>query len=115
MCIRDRFAPRSRAPRIAALVVAAVMALAIGLWLGGHPSWLPSPIRSAFVQESSSDKLVNEVMGLLTKDYYRPINSNQLVNKGLTAAVASLDDPYSHYYDPGDYKSFQDETNPHLS
>jgi carboxyl-terminal processing protease len=109
------FAPRSRVPRIVALAVAAVLALAVGLWLGGHPSWLPSPIRSAFVKESSSDKLVNEVMGLLSKDYYRPVATNQLVNKGLTAAVASLDDPYSHYYDPSDYQSFQDETNPHLS
>jgi len=31
------------------------------------------------------------------------------------AAGASLDDPYSHYYDPSDYHSFQNETDPHLS
>jgi carboxyl-terminal processing protease len=109
------FAPRSRTPRVAILAAGAVIALLIGLWFGGHPSWLPGPIRSAFVQQSSSDKLVNQVIGLLSKDYYKPISANQLVNKGLAAAVASLDDPYSHYYDPSDYRSFQDETNPHLS
>jgi carboxyl-terminal processing protease len=109
------FAPRSRSPRVAALAVAALVVLAVGLWLGGHPSWLPGPLRSAFVSENSSDKLVDQVLGLITKDYYRKVNRSTLVNQGLTAAVASLDDPYSHYYDPSDYQSFQDETDPHLS
>ncbi|MGI8714807.1 MAG: S41 family peptidase [Solirubrobacteraceae bacterium] len=109
------FAPRSRTPRVAAAILAAVIMLVIGLWFGGHPSWLPGPLRSAFVSQSSSDKLVNQVLGLLSNDYYRKVDRTQLVNQGLTAAVASLGDPYSHYYDPSDYSSFQDETNPHLS
>jgi carboxyl-terminal processing protease len=29
--------------------------------------------------------------------------------------VASLNDPYSHYYDPPAYRSFLDQSNPHLS
>jgi carboxyl-terminal processing protease len=107
--------PRSRRPRVAALVLAAVVVLAVGLWFGGHPSWLPGPLRSAFTSQSSSDKLVNQVFGLLSKDYYRKINRSDLVNKGLAAAVASLGDPYSHYYNPTDYHSFQNETDPHLT
>ena len=109
------YAPRSRRPRVAALVLAAIVVLAVGLWFGGHPSWLPGPLRSAFTSQSSSDKLVNQVIGLLSKDYYRKINRSDLVNKGLAAAVASLGDPYSHYYDPSDYHAFQDETDPQLS
>jgi carboxyl-terminal processing protease len=109
------FAPRSRSPRVAALVAAAVVVLVVGLWFGGHPSWLPGPLRSAFVSQSSSDKLVNQVLGLLSKDYYRKVDRSQLVDKGLQAAVASLDDPYSHYYDPSAYHAFQNEDNPHLS
>jgi len=109
------FAPRSRSPRVAVLVLVAAIVLAIGLWFGGHPSWLPGPLRSAFTSQSSSDKLVNRVLGLLSKDYYRKIDTKDLVNKGLTAAVASLGDPYSHYYDPSLYRSFQAETDPHLS
>jgi carboxyl-terminal processing protease len=89
--------------------------LAVGLWLGGHPTWLPGPLRSAFTSQSSSDKLVNQVVGLLSRDYYRKINRSDVINKGLAAAVASLGDPYSHYYDPSDYHSFQNETNPQLS
>jgi carboxyl-terminal processing protease len=109
------YAPRSRRPRVAALILAAIVVLAVGLWFGGHPSWLPGPLRSAFTSQSSSDKLVDQVIGLLSKDYYRKINRADLVNEGLAAAVASLDDPYSHYYDPSDYHSFQNETDPHLS
>ncbi|HEX3833268.1 MAG TPA: S41 family peptidase [Solirubrobacteraceae bacterium] len=109
------YAPRSRRPRVAALILAALVVLAVGLWFGGHPSWLPAPLRSAFTSQSSNDKLVNQVFGLLSKDYYRKIDRSDLVNKGLAAAVASLGDPYSHYYDPSDYHSFQNETDPHLS
>jgi carboxyl-terminal processing protease len=109
------YAPRSRRPRVAALVLAAIVVLAVGLWFGGHPSWLPGPLRSAFTSQSASDKLVNRVVDLLSKDYYRKINRSDLINKGLAAAVASLGDPYSHYYDPSDYHSFQNETDPQLS
>jgi carboxyl-terminal processing protease len=106
---------RSRNPRIALSVLAGVLVLAIGIWFGGHPSWLPSPVRSAFVDDNSSTPLVNQVLGLLQQDYYRPLDRSQLVNKGLAGMVASLDDPYSHYYDPTDYQGFLNQSNPHLS
>ena len=34
---------------------------------------------------TTSDPLVNQVLDLLQRDYYRPLNRNQLVNKGLAA------------------------------
>ncbi len=105
----------SRRPRIAITVLAGVLVLVIGIWLGGHPGWLPSPLRSAFVDDSSSTPLVNQVLGMLQQDYYRPLNRSQLVNKGLAGMVASLDDPYSHYYDPTEYQGFMNQTNPHLT
>jgi carboxyl-terminal processing protease len=97
-------------------VAAGLVVLVIGLWFGGHPSWLPGPVRSVFVSQSSQDRLVNQVLGLLSNDYYRKVDRTALVNQGLTAAVASLNDPYSHYYSPSDYQSFQNtETDPHDS
>jgi carboxyl-terminal processing protease len=93
-----------------------VVILLVGVWFGGHPSWLPGPARSVFVAQNGDDKLINQVLGLLQNDYYRKVNRSQLVNQGLAAAVASLNDPYSHYYNPSDYTTFQNEdTNPHLS
>jgi len=108
------YSRRSRSPRIVIRVLAVVVVLLVGIWIGGHPSWLPSPIRSAFVS-NKSDPLVNQVLGLLENDYYRPLNRSQLVNKGLAGMVASLDDPYSHYYDPTAYQGFLNEDNPHLT
>ncbi len=105
---------RSRRPSLVIRVAIGLIVLLIGIWLGGHPSWLPSPVRNAFV-DRNDDPLVNQVLGLLQRDYYRPLNRSQLVNKGLAGMVASLDDPYSHYYDPSSYQGFLNQSNPHLS
>jgi carboxyl-terminal processing protease len=107
-------APRSnRAPRLAATVVVVLGFLVLGIWLGGHPSWLPSGLRDAF-EENSGGPLVTTVLDTLTRDYFRPLNRDKLLNKGLVAMVASLDDPYSHYYSPADYQTFLNQSNPHF-
>ena len=108
------YARRPRTPRVVKVLLVVVVLL-VGVWFGGHPSWLPGPVRSAFVAQNGDDKLINQVLGLIEKDYYRKVDRSDLVNKGLAAAVASLNDKYSHYYDPSDYKAFQNEDNPHLS
>jgi carboxyl-terminal processing protease len=100
--------------RLAAAILIALVALVIGVWLGGHPGWLPSGLRNAFV-DNSDGRLVHDALNILARDYYRPINRTSLVNKGLAAAVASLDDPYSHYLDPSDYREFENQSNPHVS
>jgi carboxyl-terminal processing protease len=105
---------RSRSPRIAAYVAAGLLVLAAGVWLGGHPSWLPSSLRGAFTDDSQGH-LVQQALNIISDDYYRPVNRSALVNHGLAAAVASLDDPYSHYLDPTDYNAFQNQSNPHVA
>ncbi|HEX4009115.1 MAG TPA: S41 family peptidase [Solirubrobacteraceae bacterium] len=105
---------RQRSPWLPRILVGLVVLL-VGLWFGGHPSWLPGPVRNTFVAQSNNDKLINQVLGLIQNDYYRKVPRSQLVNKGLAAAVASLDDPYSNYYDPSEYSTFQNQDNPHLS
>jgi carboxyl-terminal processing protease len=104
----------SRRPLVAALIAAVLVALVVGVYLGGHPSWIPSGLRGTFVDQGGT-KIVQEVMDDLQKSYYRPVNRNALVNKGLAAAIASLNDPFSHYFSPTDYKSFENQSNPHLS
>jgi carboxyl-terminal processing protease len=105
---------RSRTSRIATRLAVGLIVLLIGVWLGGHPGWLPSSVRGTF-EGNTNGQFVNQVLNELSKDYYRPINRDQLVNKGLSAAIASLKDPYSHYYDPSAYRSFLDQDNPHLN
>lgn len=96
-------------------VVGGVLLLAIGLWFGGHPSWLPTGLRSVFVSKTEDERQVQTVLDLIAKDYYRPVNTQALLNTGLEAAVDSLDDPYSHYYPPALYRSFEYETNPQVT
>ena len=105
---------RVQRPRVAVRIALGLLVLLAGIWLGGHPSWLPSPLRSALISDSGG-RLVNDALDTIGRDYYRPISRSQLVNKGLAAMVSSLNDPYSHYYDPKSYRSFLDQSNPHLS
>jgi len=108
------FAPGVRSFRVAAAVAAALLVLLLGIYLGGHPSLLPPPLRSSLL-DNTDGSLVHEATDIITHDYYRQVNRTQLVNTGLAAAVASLNDPYSHYLDPADYNQFQTQSNPHLS
>ena len=104
----------SRTPRIALGALLAIVLLLVGIWLGGHPSWLPQGLRDAFVDDSGT-QLVNDELNIITRDYYRKVSRSQLLGKGMAAMVASLDDPYSRYYAPSAYRSFLNESNPHLS
>jgi carboxyl-terminal processing protease len=104
--------PRHRSPlRRATASCGALAVLIVGLWFGGHPSWLPAPIRDVFVSKTADDRLVQTTLNLIGKNYYRPVNTTTLLNTGLEAAVSSLKDPYSHYYPPALYRSFENETN----
>jgi carboxyl-terminal processing protease len=97
---------------LAATGTLAVLALlALGMFLGGHPGWMPSALRGAFVQRTPGT-FMQAVLDDVSREYYRPVAVNRLVNAGLSGAVASLDDPYSHYYSPSTYASFENITNP---
>src|SRR4029077_8384953 len=84
--------------------------LARGLWLGGHPEDLPGFMRSAFV-ESEQSKVLDEAIGTVRRDYYRPVPAKSLITASVDGMVSSLHDPYSVYLPPSSFKSFdQTET-----
>src|SRR5258706_6975975 len=105
---------RTGSLRLAAIIAAGLVVLVAGIWLGGHPSWLPSSLRSTLT-DNSDGRLVDEALNVITHDYYRPLSRNQLVNNGIAATVANLDDPYSHYFDPNSYRAFLSQSNPHVN
>ncbi len=98
----------------ASLLVIGLVILVGGVWLGGHAGWIPSGLRGTFTDDQNG-QLMQDVLNMLGREYYRPVNVAKVENKGIAAAIASLNDPYSHYFSPTDYKTFLNQSNPHLS
>jgi carboxyl-terminal processing protease len=100
---------RSRRLSPIPLAVVGLLALAFGIWLGGHPSKLPAFVRNALVRDEQG-RLYQEATGAIQRDYYRKVDPNQLLDTSLGAAVASLHDHFSRYLSPHAYASFNEET-----
>lgn len=90
---------------IAGLIVALPLLLILGVWLGGHPSELPSFARKALVADNGSQAL-GEAIERVSRDYYRPVSRAQLSTASLHGMISSLRDPYSAYLSEAEYKGF---------
>ena len=93
-------------------LLSALVALAVGLWLGGHPADLPGPIRDTFVQEDRA--LRAEVIGSIEDNFYKPVDEGKLDDASLKGIVESLDDPYSHYLTPKEARQFDEDVSGHF-
>lgn len=87
--------------------------LVAGIWLGGHPGLLPGFLRTALTDESAhadavEARVVDEALDIIERDYYRPVDRRALLNVGLEAAVKSLDDRFSAYFDPKTFDHFEE-------
>jgi carboxyl-terminal processing protease len=87
-----------------------LLTLVVGIYLGGHPSTLPGPLRDAFVEKSSDTQVYDQAMDTLERDYYRKVDRDDLLNHSLDQAVRSLDDRFSNYFAPRDFADFQQAT-----
>jgi carboxyl-terminal processing protease len=85
------------------------VALVGGIWLGGHPDTLPGGVRDTLVADSQG-RLYDEAMGIIERDYYRPVQGGKLFDESLDAVVKSLDDRFSNYFSPEDYARFSEIT-----
>jgi len=93
-------------------VVLALIVLAAGLWLGGHPQHLPTFLRNAFIADHQT-RVVDEAITRIADDYYRPIPTRRLTNASITGVISSLSDRFSHYLTPSEYREFN--TPPHFT
>jgi carboxyl-terminal processing protease len=91
-------------------VQAAIIVLLAGIWLGGHPGDLPSPLRTGVFEAKRTQIVTQQALNILTSRYYRPLDRTKLVDLALTGMVAGLDDPYSHYIDPNAYEASTNES-----
>lgn len=107
-------ANRRRGPRWPTLLAlpAVVVLLLVGAWLGGHPEDLPSFLRSS-VEASQQTAVLREAMQRIESGYYRRIPASQLTNASLSGMIASLDDRFSHYLTPAEFREFDEP--PHFT
>jgi len=87
------------------VLLVVVLALVLGLYLGGHPDRLPGFVRETFVAKQPN-KLVNEAVERIEDDYFRPVGEHQLDEASLSGIIASLHDRFSHYLSPSEYGTF---------
>src|SRR3712207_1936413 len=97
---------RSPIPLLVALLPAL---LVLGIWLGGHPEWLPGFARETLVADSEG-RLYDEALDIIEEDYYRPVDRRRLVNESIDEAVSSLRDRFSAYFSPEQYEEFEAAT-----
>ncbi len=90
---------------LAAVVVLLLALMAAGIWWGGHPEDLPGFMQRTFVANRGT-RVVDEALARIHREYYRPIGEAQLSNASIAGAVASLNDPFSHYLTPKELAEF---------
>ena len=95
--------------RTTLLILFVPLALILGVWLGGHPDWLPGFARDSLVADTNG-RLYEEAVDKIEADYYRKVDRAQLLDTSLEKAVESLDDQFSHYFSPKEYHAFQLDT-----
>ena len=86
-----------------------LLALLAGITLGGHPDWMPGPVRDFFVGDGDT-RVVREAIDRVHDTYYRQIPEKDLADAAVKGIVSSLDDRFSNYFTPKEYKRFQDVT-----
>jgi carboxyl-terminal processing protease len=86
-------------------IATALVVLAGGIWLGGHPESLPDPLRDAFVTDDRG--LRAELQDAIEDDFYRQVDGDQIEQGSLRGMVQGLDDRFSNYLTPEETKQFQ--------
>jgi carboxyl-terminal processing protease len=87
-------------------IAGALLALVLGIFLGGHPDLLPGPVRDAFVEDERA--LRAEIIDTIEENFYKPVDESRLDDASLKGIVESLDDPYSHYLTPSEADAFRE-------
>lgn len=97
-----------RRPPKLSIVLAALLPIMLvaGIWLGGHPRWLPGPVADALLGKGGA-RVVSEGLDVVKDRYYRSLDAATLANSALDGAVKQLDDRFSSYLSPKQYGLFR--------
>jgi carboxyl-terminal processing protease len=99
--------PRLRTTLIAS--ASAIVALALGLFLGGHPQSLPTGVRDVFVQDDAATRA--QLIKDIKANFYKPVKGSALEEASYKGIVSSLHDRFSEYFTPAETKVFNQTLN----
>ena len=94
--------------RALASLALCLILLGCGIYLGAHPSGLPGFVRDPLVGDQDT-RVVDEAIDRVNSTYYRKISKKDLADQSVKGIVASLDDRFSNYFTPKEYKKFNEQ------
>lgn len=92
--------------RTTAVAVGTLLIFVGGIWLGGHPTALPGPVRDTLVEGDRA--LRAEVERAIRDDFYKEVDDDQLEQGSLRGMVQGLDDRFSSYLTPRETAEFEE-------
>jgi carboxyl-terminal processing protease len=95
-------------------ILSCVLVLVVGIWLGGHPKYLPAPVADVLVGNEGRRAAI-EGLDAIHDKYYRSVSTEKLSDSALKGAVASLKDRFSGYYSEKEYAQFNKAINNQFS
>ena len=95
-------------------VLSSLLVLVVGIWLGGHPRYLPGPVADVFVGKNDR-RVVLEGLDTIHDKYYRKVSRGELSNAALKGAVSDLDDRFSAYFSQKEFARFNKAINNQFS
>ena len=99
--------PRLRTTLIAS--VSALVALVVGVFIGGHPQSLPGVVRDVFVEDSVATRA--ELIKDVQANFYKPVKKEALEQASYKGIVSSLHDRFSEYFTPEETRVFNQNLN----
>jgi carboxyl-terminal processing protease len=87
-------------------LLAVLAALAVGLFLGGHPDRLPGSVRDVFVDDETATQ--SKAADVIKDNYASKVSRQRLENGSLRGMIDALDDRFSHYFTPKERAVFQE-------
>jgi carboxyl-terminal processing protease len=96
----------SKFPKTPVIVVSAVVLVLVGVWWGGHPSYLPGFLQSSLTANDKNALALEQAVDTVVRDYYRPLKRSQVVDSSIAGLVAGLHDQFSNYFTPSEYQHF---------
>ena len=104
---------RLPSPKVVLIVLVPCM-LALGIWLGAHPRFLPGPVADALAGPEERRATI-EALDTIYDRYYRKVDRGALSDAAIAGAVQKLDDRFSAYFSPTEYGHFQEAINNEFS